>query len=208
MKKWFVFAIAVSVFGVTGTALAEGNPLDPGNASAGKADSTTCAACHGADGNSVSPMFPNLAGQNAPYIIKQLHDFKSGARKNATMQPMAAPLNDKQIQDLAAWFSSQQVKIGEADPKLVALGESIFRGGDMKSGVPACMACHGPTGAGNPAAHFPALHGQHAAYVVAQLKAFRSGDRHNDAGKMMRDIAAKLTDAQIEAVASYIQGLH
>ncbi|HKK14343.1 MAG TPA: c-type cytochrome [Gammaproteobacteria bacterium] len=202
MKKWFAFAIAVSVFGVTGTALAKGD------AAAGKAKSTTCAACHGADGNSANPMFPKLAGQGEEYIIKQLHDFKSGARKNATMQPMAAPLSDQDIEDLAAYFSSQKTTIGKADPKLVDAGQALYRGGDMKTGVPACMGCHTPDGAGNPAAKFPMLHGQHAKYVVTQLKAFRAGERHNDAGKMMRNIAEKLTDHQIEAVASYIQGLH
>ena len=179
-----------------------------GNAAAGQTKAATCAACHGADGNSVNPQFPKLAGQSAGYIVEQLENFKSGKRKNAIMQGMAAPLSEQDMQDLAAWFSSQTVKPGEADPSLVKAGETIYRGGDSGSGVPACLACHGPDGAGNPPMKIPQLAGQHAAYVVAQLQAYASGQRTTDPQKMMETIAARLTPAQMQAVASYIQGLH
>ncbi|MGH8398315.1 MAG: c-type cytochrome [Gammaproteobacteria bacterium] len=176
-----------------------------GNAAAGQKKSATCAACHGADGNSVSPQFPKLAGQNADYIVRELQRFKSGERKNPIMAGMAAPLSDQDMQDLAAWFSSQTVKTGEADPSLVKTGEAVYRGGDRESGVPACLACHGPDGAGNAPMLIPALAGQHADYVVSQLEAFSSGARKS---AMMDTIAARLTPAQMKAVASYIQGLH
>lgn len=201
MKYRFAIA-AVALMTAVSTAYAEGDAV------AGKAKSATCAACHGADGNSVAPTFPKLAGQGYDYLVKQLHDFKSGARKNATMAPMAAPLSDADIENLAAYFSKQTMTVGTADKALVAAGEKVFRGGDSATGVSACMACHGPTGAGNPAAKFPRLAGQHAAYIVAQLEAFKAGERANDAGQMMRNIAAKMSTDQMKAVASYIEGLH
>lgn len=208
MKYRFAFA-AIVLMSAVSVAQAAGNPLDPkGDAAAGKAKAASCAACHGADGNSAVPTFPKLAGQNAPYIMKELHDFKSGARKNATMSAMAAPLTDQDIDNLAAYYSSQTMSVGTADKKLVAEGEKIYRGGNAATGVAACMACHGPTGAGNPAAHFPHLAGQHAPYIVAQLEAFKNGSRSNDAGKMMRNIASKMSEKEIKAVASYIEGLH
>lgn len=179
-----------------------------GNATAGQKKAATCAACHGADGNSVSPQFPKIAGQNYNYIVEQLENFKSGKRKNAIMAPMAAPLSTQDMKDLAAWFSSQTVKPGEADPSLVKAGESVYRGGDATAGVPACAACHGPDGAGNPPMKIPQLAGQYAAYVIAQLQAYASGQRTTDPHKMMETIASRLTPAQIQAVASYIQGLH
>jgi len=200
--KYKVAIAALALFTAMSAAHAAGDPV------AGKAKSASCAACHGADGNSVNPLWPKLAGQHASYIMKELHDFKSGARKNSTMSPMAAPLSDDDIANLAAYFSQQTMSIGKADKSLVAEGEKIYRGGNSATGVAACMACHGPDGAGNPAAKFPRLGGQHAKYVVKQLEAFRSGARSNDAGQMMRNIASKMTDHEIKAVASYIQGLH
>lgn len=202
MKKVLLIALASLSLSVGGAALAAGDKA------AGKTKSATCAACHGQDGNSINAEWPSLAGQNADYIMKQLHDFKSGARVNATMSPMAAPLSDQDIEDLAAYFSSQVMKQGSADETKVALGEAIFRGGNSASGVPACAACHSPNGMGNPAAKFPRLAGQHAKYTVIQLNNFRKGDRANDAGNMMRNIAVKMTDAEIAAVAEYIAGLH
>jgi cytochrome c553 len=181
--------------------------LAEGDVNAGKEKSETCAACHGPDGNSTNPEWPNLAEQHAGYIVKQLQEFKSVERVNATMNPMAAPLSEQDMKDLAVYFGGQQITPGEADPELVELGESIYRGGNLASGVSACMACHGATGAGNPAANFPALAGQHATYTEMQLRAFRSGNRANDAGQMMRNIASKMTDQEIKAVVSYIQGL-
>ncbi len=203
MKRWLP-ALLVCTPLVLGAAPA----LAAGNAKAGEAISTTCRGCHGQKGISPNPQWPNLAGQNASYIVKELGDFKAGRRTNPIMGPQAAHLTPVQMENLAAFFSSLKPAVGAADPKLVAEGESIYRGGDRATGVPACMACHGPEGKGNPAARYPALRGQHAAYVVAQLEAFRSGKRHNDPDKMMRDIAARLTPQQIQAVASYVQGLY
>jgi cytochrome c553 len=202
MKKSLVFAAVVSLVSGISQATAAGD------AAAGKAASATCAGCHGPDGNSANPEWPKLAGQGAPYLVKQLHNFKDGDRKNATMAPMAMGLSDQDMENLAAYFSDQTMSQGAAEKSLVELGEKIYRGGNAASGVAACIGCHGPTGAGNPAAKFPRLAGQHAKYVENQLHAFKSGERNNDAGKMMRNIAARMTDKEIQAVASYVQGLH
>ncbi|HRF42923.1 MAG TPA: c-type cytochrome [Candidatus Competibacteraceae bacterium] len=201
MKKFVVIAATCALFGSATTALAAGD------ATAGKAKSTTCAACHSADGNSVNPQYPKLAGQSADYLLKQLQDYKSGARANPIMAGMVAPLSPQDMEDLSAYFASQQITRSAADPALAPAGEAIFRGGNLTSGVSACMACHGPTGAGNPAAKFPAVAAQHAEYAEIQLKAFRAMERANDAGQMMRSIAGKMTDMEIKAVSSYIQGL-
>jgi cytochrome c553 len=201
MKKLVVIAATCAVIGSATAALAAGDPT------AGKAKSATCAACHNADGNSANPQYPKLAGQSADYLLKQLQEYKSGARANAIMAGMVAPLSPQDMEDLAAYFATQQIARAAADPALAPVGEAIFRGGNLTSGVSACMACHGAVGAGNPAAKFPALAGQHAEYTEIQLKAFRVMERANDAGQMMRGVAARLTDAEIKAVASYIQGL-
>jgi len=185
-----------------------GNAYAAGDAAAGQAKSATCAGCHGADGNSMNPVWPKLAGQHANYIAKQLRDFKGGARKNATMTAMAAPLSEQDMADLAAFFETKKTKLGTAAADMVDAGQALYRAGNAASGVPACAACHGPTGAGNAQAKFPKLSGQHADYVMKTLKDFRSGARANDAGKMMRSIAGKMTDAEIAAVAQYVQGLH
>lgn len=167
-----------------------------------------CAACHGADGNSVVPANPNLAGQPAEYITKQLMNFKSGERKNAVMSGMVAALTPEDMRSLGAYFASQTPKPGVATNKaLIPLGEKIYRGGDAATGVPACAGCHSPNGAGIPA-EFPRLAGQHSEYVLAQLNAFRLGERANDPNKMMRTIAARMTDEEMRAVADYISGLH
>lgn len=202
MKKWFVFAAIFSIVGATAPAFAGGD------AAAGKAKSATCVGCHGMDGNSVNPEWPNLAGQHAQYIAKQLKDFKAGERKNATMAPMVAALNEQDMENLGAYFASQKAKVGAADEALVELGQKIYRGGNPTTGVAACIGCHGPSGRGNPAANFPSLSGQHAKYTENQLHAFKNGERSNDAGKMMRTIAAKMNEQEIKAVASYVQGLH
>jgi cytochrome c553 len=199
MNKFLMMAAAISVCAFTGNVNAEGN------AAAGQAKAAVCAACHGADGNSANPQFPKLAGQNAAYIVRELERFKSGYRKNIIMSGMAAGLSEQDMQNLAAWFSSQTVKTGEADPSLVKAGEALYRGGDSASQVPACLACHGPDGAGNGPMTIPALDGQHADYVVSQLQAFASGARTS---LMMNPIAARLTPVQMKSVASYIQGLH
>ncbi len=179
-----------------------------GDATAGQSKAVTCTACHGADGNSITPIWPKLAGQHASYIQKQLADFKSGARKDATMIGMVAPLSDQDMADLAAYYSTQTVAIGSADTEQAALGKKIYHGGIAEKAVPACMACHGPNGAGNPGATFPSLTGQHVDYVVKAMSEFRSGTRDNDPAQMMRDLAAKMSDTEIKAVAAYIAGLH
>lgn len=172
-----------------------------------------CAACHGADGNSVAPANPKLSAQHPEYLAKQLRDFKSingkpPERKSAVMNGIAAPLTDDDMRNLGAYFGQQTAKPGSArDKELVALGEKIYRGGNPASGVPACMACHSPNGAGIPT-QFPRLSGQHAEYTLAQLKLFRTGERANDGGKMMRVIAGKMSDQEMRAVAEYIAGLH
>lgn len=173
---------------------------------------TICVACHGADGNSAASANPHLAGQVEQYIAKQLKNFKSvdgkpAARNNPIMAGMAAPLSDEDINNVAAWFASQKAKPATAkDEKQIALGQRLWRQGDFKKGVPACAGCHGPAGAGLPA-QYPKLAGQFPEYTEAQLKAFRLGERENDPEKMMRTIAAKLSDAEIKAVAEYAAGL-
>ncbi|HEY8118367.1 MAG TPA: cytochrome c [Methylophilaceae bacterium] len=169
---------------------------------------TVCAACHGADGNSAVPMYPKLAGQHAEYITKQLTNFKAGDRKNPIMSGMVASLSPEDMINLGAYFNSQTPKLGTAKSNGVgSVGEKIYKGGIPGIGVPACASCHGPAGAGIPV-QFPRLAGQHAEYIVTQLKAFHSGERANDGAKMMRMIAAKLSDQDMAAVADYIQGLH
>ena len=180
-----------------------------GNAKAGKAKATNCAGCHGVNGNSTNPAWPKLAGQNAGFIAKQLADFKSGKkRSDPLMAGQVASLSQQDMDDLGAYFASQTGTQGAADEKLATAGSKLYRGGNKKKGVAACIACHGPTGAGNPAAKFPKLSGQHAAYVEKAMKDFRSGKRSNDMNKMMRNIAEKMNDKEIKAVASYISGLH
>lgn len=189
-------------------ALGSANVLAAGDAGVGHAKAAACAACHGEDGNSVNPEWPKLAGQGEAYIIKQLTEFKAGGRVNATMNGMAAPLSPQDMADVAAYFSSQKRKPGGANKDLVTQGEKLYRGGNSASGASACQGCHGPSGAGNPAAKFPSLSGQQATYVANQLKSFKDGARANDPNKMMQMVAAKLSDAEIKAVADYVQGLH
>lgn len=178
---------------------------DNGDPEAGKAISATCAACHGSDGNSVNAEWPKLAGQHEAYIVKQLQNYKSGKRVNALMAGIASGLSDEDIRNLGTYFSIQQIKYGTANPDLIELGESLYRAGG--SGIPACMSCHGPAGKGNPAAMYPAMAGQHATYTGNQLKMFKAEERANDTNAVMRTIAGAMTNAQIEAVAEYIQGL-
>lgn len=175
------------------------------DAAAGEAKAAVCAACHGERGNSRNPEWPKLAGQHPNYLAQQLRDFKSGTRKNEVMSPIAAPLSEADIADIAEFYSVQKREMGMADPGLVEAGERLYRGGNATTGVPACMACHGPAGAGNPAAGFPALSSQHAAYTRNQLRAYRSSERKT--GQTMQAIAAKMSESEIEAVASYIEGL-
>ena len=180
-----------------------------GDLESGKTKSSACVACHSVDGNSVNPEWPKLAGQHAGYLIQQLLYFSNGERDNAIMKGITANLTDQDREDLAAYFASQEVAYGTADPELVELGERIYRGGNSESGVAPCMGCHGPNGAGNPPANYPALRGQHAKYVENQLHGFADGNRINENSiTMMQITASRMTNKEIRAVASYIQGLH
>ncbi|HEX4974355.1 MAG TPA: c-type cytochrome [Pseudomonadales bacterium] len=189
-----------------------------GDAAAGQVKAAACVACHGADGNSMVPMFPKLAGQSERYLIKQLTDFQSGARKNDMMSAMVIGKTEQDIADLAAYFSSQKVSAGlpAADATLATAGEKLYRGGNLENSTPACSACHGASGMGVPAAGFPSLKGQWPDYVTAQLKAFRAAGRNDAEGikrdndgelRMMRDIAAKLSDQDIQGLSQFVNGL-
>lgn len=176
---------------------------------AGKAKAQVCAACHGADGNSANPEWPNLAGQHARYIAKQLSDFKAGEqRNNAVMTQQVANLSEQDMANLGAYFATLTPAGGFTSEQRLPLGQRIYRGGNKESGVPACIACHGPSGAGDPMAAIPALSGQRVNYTIAQLKAFRSGERSNDRNAIMRDATRRLSDDEIAAVAEYVAGLH
>ena len=208
MKKIAIAAALVA--GLTGVAYAAGD------ADAGKAKAATCVACHGADGNSIAPNFPNLAGQSESFLYKQMKDFKEGKRKDPTMDAMILPLDDQAMQDIAAYYAGQKLNPGQADPALVNAGEAIYKGGIAEIGVPACMGCYGPKGSGNPGAGYPQLASQKATYTEKQLKDFRASaqnttdtpvGRSNDASKMMRNVVKRMNDAEIKAVAQYIQGL-
>ena len=191
------------------------DPYSDGSVQAGAAKATMCFACHGPDGNSVSPVFPRLAGQNAVYIAEQLRLFRGGIRQNPMMTAMAAGLSDEDIDNLAVFFAAQTPSGLEADPTLWKAGQALYLSGDRKHDVPACVACHGPTGQGNPAAGYPALRAQQSAYVVTQLQSYASGTRYSGPNAttatpnsiMMFTIAKRLSPAQMQAVASYVQGL-
>lgn len=202
MFKTLISIFACSLVVVAVQVAAQGDP------EAGKQKAQVCGACHGPDGNSSNGAWPKLAGQNVQYIRKQLHDFKSGKRSNPQMAPMAAPLSDQDIEDIAAYYSSQDRSIGKAEPRMIIEAETLYRAGSKKSGLASCMACHGPSGTGNPAAVYPALSGQHATYTASTLKEFRAETRNNDQAEVMRSIARKLSNDEIDALANYIQGLH
>lgn len=206
MMKPFT-SIAASLISATtllaaSAAMAAGAP----DLAKGKASFVTCAACHGANGNSAIAANPSLAQQHPEYLVKQLKEFKAGVRKNAIMNGMAAPLSEQDMRNIAYWVTTQKMTPGSATNKdTIALGEKIWRGGIANRGVPACAACHSPNGAGIPI-RFPRLAGQHAAYVEQQLKDFRDGVRTND--KVMPEVVNGMNDAQIKAVADFVQGLH
>ena len=183
--------------------------LVDGSIEAGKARALTCTACHGAEGNSSNPMWPNIAGQNAPYVLAQLQAFKNGDRQDPLMSSQAMMLSDEDMANLAVYFESLPAAAQSvADADLLSRGESLYRGGNKANEASACLACHGPTGRGNPAAKYPALQGQHAAYTAKQLNAYADGSRKTD-GKthVMRNIASNLDKDDIAALSSYVQGL-
>lgn len=171
----------------------------------GQAIAATCGACHTSDGTRGLPTYPILQGQHAEYLVKQLTEFKAAKRANPIMNGMAAPLTDADMKNVAAFYASKKPVLGAAKNKAtVALGEKIYRGGIAEKKIPACAGCHGPSGAGLPV-QYPRLSGQHAEYVELQLTTFRSGARANS--QQMLDIAARMSDAEIKAVADYVAGL-
>ena len=188
--------------------------MPAGDAAAGEAQTMVCAACHGADGNSAAPTFPKLAGQGQKYLYKQLQDIRDGARPVPTMVGQLDGKSNQDLADIAAYYAAQSRTGGQTDPELLALGEAVYRGGIPERDVAACTACHSPTGAGNAPAGFPALAGQHAEYIAAQLVAYRRGyedetGRINDGDtRIMRITAFGLSDREIEAVSSYAAGLY
>lgn len=213
MKHWLLVAAIVC----SGPALAQDAPAgktDPftgGNPEVGAAKAATCAACHGPAGNSSNPEWPKLAGQNAAYLYRSLKVLKTAERKSPVMNAQAAPLSDQDMRDLAAYFAAQKPQPGVASPDSVAIAQKIYRAGDPQRSLPACSACHGPQGNGNAAAGYPRLGGQHAKYSANVLRQYYRAqpppkDQPNAA--IMAEVAAKLTDAEIEALASYVNGLH
>lgn len=182
-----------------------------GDIEAGKAKAKTCIACHGVGGNSINGEWPSLAGQGAAYHYKQLVELqKNNGRSNELMAPMIKDLTEQDMLDLAAYYESLPLKPGVAQDKEadVDLGEAVYRGGSLSGGIPACIGCHGPAGRGNPAAKYPHVAGQHAVYTAIQLRSFRNGARGNDESQMMRSVAHRMTDEEIEAVSQYIAGLN
>ncbi|WP_394242824.1 c-type cytochrome [Vibrio astriarenae] len=186
-----------------------------GNIEAGKAKSLTCAACHGADGNSQLAIYPTIAGQHAKYIEKQLQDFKLGmtsagkqGRYDPVMSGMAMPLSDEDMADLAAYYASVPIAHATTPEDVVDQGKALYSAGDAERGLTACIACHGPRGNGTELSGFPKISGQQPDYIKAQLEKFRSGERGNDMNAMMRDIAQKLTDDDIAILSQYVGGLH
>ncbi|MGQ0509939.1 MAG: c-type cytochrome [Betaproteobacteria bacterium] len=211
MVRSIAGALAVSLISVAGSAWAQG-PAKPDLAKGQQIASQVCAACHAADGNSPVAANPKLAGQIPEYLHRQLTNFKpqggkKAERENAVMAGMVAALSADDMRNVAAYYASQKLKPAEAkDKELAALGQKLFRGGNPAAGLPACAGCHGPAGAGMPA-QYPRIAGQFAEYTEAQLKAFRAGARANDPNGMMRGVAAKMSDRDIQAVAEYAAGL-
>ena len=182
-----------------------------GDAAAGQSKAAVCAACHGADGNSVVPNWPKIAGQHSAYLERQVVLIKSGNRPVPEMTGIVASLSDQDIADLAAYFSEQSKNAGLTDEALLATGELLYRAGNPETDVPACMACHGPAGEGNPLSGYPSVAGQHSVYSEKMLKGFRTGQTWGEddaSSKIMADVTKRLTDDEIKAVSSYIQGLH
>lgn len=193
-------------------AFAEGTAQDPfvkGDAKAGAAKAAVCGACHGSGGNGgVNPEWPKLAAQGSKYIQAQLVAFKSGKRNNPVMSAQAATLSDQDMSDIAAFFATQPAAPGVASEASVAVAQKLYRAGDAARGLAACSACHGPTGAGNPAASYPHIGGQNSGYAATQLRAYRAGERGKEGnGLMMAAVAKHLSDAEIDALSSYLSGL-
>lgn len=196
----FAFGLVLASFAVAG-------PSSAGDASLGAQKAAVCAACHGPTGSSINPEWPNLAGLGEPYIAEQLAAFKAGQRVNPLMTPMAAPLSDEDMKDLGAHFAQQTPAGGEAEASNWQAGEKLYRGGDKERDIPACIACHGPQGRGNGPAKYPALRAQHAVYTLNQLKAFKDGSRKSAGNGVMNAVTERMTVEEMQALASYVQGL-
>jgi cytochrome c553 len=214
MRSALVLIAACIAFGGPASARAEQSSVKPDLAKAQQLVNTRCAACHGADGNSVASANPNLAAQHAEYISLQLSHFKDGVRNSAVMASMVGDLAPEDMKALGAYFAQQKPKAMAAkDAALVAAGRKLYRGGNSSTGVPACAACHTPTGVGIPV-RYPRLSGQYADYTLAQLQAFKSGQRGMDKGgkdvngRVMAQIAARMSEPEMRAVAEYAAGLH
>lgn len=182
-----------------------------GDAAAGQAKAALCAACHGADGNSTVPNWPKIAGQHPAYLLRQFNLIQSGARPVPEMAGIVAGISAQDAADITAWFASQQMSGGVAAESAVFEGERLWRAGNAESGTPACMACHGPAGEGNPLAGYPRVAGQHSLYTSSILKRFRAGENwgEKDANShVMNGVATELTDGEIDALASFMQGLY
>lgn len=204
--------MTISLLGALALLAVPAAPAFAGDSAAGAQKSAVCGACHGATGSSINPEWPNLAGQHESYIAAQLQQFKQAKRDNPLMMPNAAALSEQDMQDLGAHFASQTPAGLEADPSNYKAGEKLYRGGDAERKLPACIACHGPQGKGNGPARYPALRAQHAVYTYSQLKAFAEGRRpvpskEKTDNDIMNVIAARLTDDEMRAIASYTQGL-
>jgi cytochrome c553 len=220
MKVASVGSIVLAAFlasapGLTNEA-ATALPAEGGSIEAGASKAAVCGACHGPNGNSSNPEWPNLAGQSANYITTQLHLFKEQVRNNPVMQPIIAPLSEADFKDLGVYFAAQTPQGLEADPSYWQAGEKLYKRGDKARNIPACIACHGPIGRGNLAAGYPALRAQHSVYTVKQLNAYADGTRYPGASKekpvspnatIMATVAKRLTPEEIRDVASYIQGM-
>jgi len=204
MKQLLQFAIGLSL-------LVSLPVLAIGDADAGQGKAAVCAACHGVDGNSVVPNWPKIAGQHSAYLQRQMALIKSGERPVPEMAGIVISLTDQDMADLAAYFSSQTTSPGLTDEALRASGKLLYQGGNPATDTPACSSCHGPAGEGNPLANYPQLAGQHSVYSEKMLNGFRSGTTWgaDDASSIiMSEVTHRMTDEEIKAVASYIQGLH
>lgn len=218
MSKRLVLALVA--LSVGNASLMAATPIPVGDAQAGANKAATCAACHGMDGNSPAPEWPKLAGASADYTYHQTVAIRDGKRENLMMLPFVQGMSDQDIADIAAFYATQKVVPGVADDSAIegtdqtyaGLGQRLYRGGKADTGVPACLACHGPTGAGMPGAGYPALAGQHATYTAARLRFFHEGNqygtREDDPSRIMTTIAQRLTSTEIDALATYIEGLH
>jgi cbb3-type cytochrome c oxidase subunit III len=206
--------LSLAVLGASGLACAEGSAESGapvlGDAKAGEAKAAVCGACHGMDGNPSDKQYPKLAGQNEAYIARQITLFQTQKRVNPVMMGFAATLSQQDMHDIGAFFASKSASPGVADEKLIERGQALYRGGDVKLGVPACMACHGPDGRGMAGTGFPQLGSQWTDYVSTKLKDWKGGTTWGDdaKAKVMPAIAQALSDADINAVSSYIEGLH